>query len=236
MALAAREKLDLERLTLAPATTPLPIQDFFRPLLLQSPSLNRAGTHLAALVTVGKDRHDLLVYDLEQKKFETLHANGDKDIYAFHWLNNSRLGYRLSEDKLWEVGMMAVDVGKMSSSYSLLRYCGPRLVSVPEKNRLRPLVWMRVDMDTREDSGVAEINSDVRTGMVNLSHARADNNDWLMQRDNNTRHVVRSYPVPEGIGSGYLVDRDGEMAYAFSGRDGVISLYRWRWQAPAAAP
>lgn len=235
-ALGAREKLDLERVVPVAPTEPIPIMDFFRPRLLQSPNLNRSGTHMAALVTVGKDRHDLLIYDFEKKDFQTLHAEGDKDIYTFNWLDDGRLIYMLSEDKHYGVGMMALDVANLSSSFSLLQYCGPRLIAIPEKNRLRPLVWMRFDMEDEQDRGVVEIDTDVRTPMFNLSRATANDTDFRMQRDNNQRHVVRSFPTPPGIGLDYLADGHGELAYAFYGKDGVITAYRYERNSWVACP
>jgi acetyl esterase/lipase len=235
-ALGAREKLDLERIVPVGPTETIPIADFFRPRLLQSPSLNRSGTHMAALVTVGKDRHDLLIHDFDKKGFETLHAEGDKDIYSFTWLNDQRLVYMLSADKHYAVGMMALDVKNLSGSFSILQYCGPQLVAIPEKNRLRPLIWMRFDMEDSRDQGVAEIDTDVRTPMFNLERATANDTDFRMQRDNNLRHVVRAFPVPPGIGSGYLADGQGELAYAFYGKDGVITLYRYERNAWVPCP
>ena len=48
--LSAGEKLDLDRVVPVPATEPIPVMDFFRPPLLQEPKLNRAGTHIAAII------------------------------------------------------------------------------------------------------------------------------------------------------------------------------------------
>ncbi len=59
--IVSAEKLDLSRVTPVPANEQVPAQDFFRPLLLQEPRLNQAGTHIAAIVTAGEDKHQLLV-------------------------------------------------------------------------------------------------------------------------------------------------------------------------------
>lgn len=220
-------KIDLTRVTPVPASEPIPVSDFFRPRLLHSPALNRTGTHMAALVTAGADRADLLVFDLEKKSFETLHGRGDKNIYSFRWLNERRLVYMLSEDKHYALGMMALDVTSMNTSYALLAYCGAQLVSVPENNRLRPLVWRRYDaLEDGRDLGVAEVDTDVQSKLIDLSRAGRGGNDYLDVQDNNERHIVRRYDVPEGIGSGYLADSSGELAFAVTSRDGVFSLYR----------
>ena len=46
------KKRDLERIQPVPATEQIPVMDFFRPSLFTSPTLNRAGTHIAARVTL----------------------------------------------------------------------------------------------------------------------------------------------------------------------------------------
>ena len=92
---ASAGKLDLDRTTPVPASEPTPVMDFFRPLLLQQPALNPSGTHIAAIVTVGDDRHQLLVYDLKTQKVEQVGGVGE-DIYQVNWLNDRRLVFSLS--------------------------------------------------------------------------------------------------------------------------------------------
>ncbi|HYP16382.1 MAG TPA: hypothetical protein VEQ65_04150, partial [Opitutus sp.] len=166
------KEIDLDRIEPVPATETIPIADFFRPRLLQSPRLNPSGTLVAALVTTGEDRRELLVHDLEKKSSYTLRGSGDKDIYTFTWLSDNRLVYMLSTQKLYGLGLMALDTGRSRKSYPLLQYAGAHLVSVPRKNRERPLVWMRSDVFDGRDLGVAVINTALNTGpMVDLSVA-----------------------------------------------------------------
>jgi acetyl esterase/lipase len=228
IAAGARDKPDLNRLAPVPATEPVPMMDFFRPSLLQSPALNPSGTHVAALVTVGKDRHDLLVYDMAKKEIEMLHGNGDKDIYSVTWLNDSRLIYLLADQKLYGLAMMIGTIGRLTESFPVLQYTGARMVSVPERNRLRPLVWMSFDMETGKDRGVAEINTDLRAGALsNLRNSSTSMSDVLDVRDNNEKHITKAYPVPKGgMGAGYMGDRDGELAFAFTTENGIQTLHR----------
>src|SRR5688572_23790459 len=104
--LNAREKFDLERVTPVPANEPVPTMDFFRPTLLATPRSNRAGTHVAALFTRTQDRRDLLIYNLGDKTFRTLSGQGEKDIYSFRWLDDTRLLYLVSSDKIYALAMM----------------------------------------------------------------------------------------------------------------------------------
>ena len=132
-------KMDLDRETPVLATESIPIADFFRPPLLQQPSLNLSGTHIAAIVTSGNDRHQLLVYELKTKKIETLGFPDDRDIYRVDWLNDRRLVFQLAAHKLYGVGLMAAEVGSLTQAYPLLQYHSSRLIAVPPQNRLRPL-------------------------------------------------------------------------------------------------
>ena len=225
----AREKTDLARIEPVPETAPIPIQDFFRPALLRSPSLNRAGTYLAALVTTGQDREELLVYNLETKDIDVLRGGGDKDIYAFTWLDDERLMFLTAQEKLYGMGMMIAHVRNLRRNYAVLQYCGARLIGVPERNRRTPLVWMSSDVEDGKNLGVAEIDTNLNLGgIVNLRAADTDWSDVIDVRDRNARHVLKSYPLPRGaLNVGYLCDRDGELAFAFTHEEGYAHLHRF---------
>lgn len=228
----AREKFDLTRVTPVPAGAPVPTMDFFRPWLLQHPRLNRGGTHMAALVTIEQDRHDLIIYDLETKVSKTLRGSVDREIYAFEWLDDRRLLYFVSTEKLYALALMGVDINHLRESYPLQQYMGARLVGIPERNRLRPLVWRRFDaLNEGRDQGVAEIRADLTSGtIVDLGSARAvlDQDLYRQLEENNQRRVAKSYPIaPGGIGNGYVVDKQGELAFAFTADgEGFLTLQR----------
>ncbi len=230
VALQAADKIDLNRVTPVPAGEQIPLQDFFRPALLQEPKLNLSGTHIAAIITAGEDRHQLLVYELKTQKTEFASGSGDKDIYEVHWLNDSRLMFNLATRKMYGIGLLAANVGQLQDYYPLLQYYGTSLIAVPPKNRLRPLVWNRHDFEAGKDVGAAVINTDIRGGKVlNILAAGADNSAMMDVRDNNDRHILTSYPVPSlslGITERYLADRDGNLAYAFTVEKGVLALHR----------
>ena len=223
------KKRDLERIQPVPATEQIPVMDFFRPSLFTSPTLNRAGTHIAARVTLEDDSISLLIYDLKTQKLETLAGGGDKDIYQIRWLDDQRLLFGLSGRKLYGLGLLAAEIGHLRNAYPLLQYCGARLISVPENDRTRPLVWISSDgFQNGRDQGVARIRSDIKTGkIINLLAAGSDRSDALEARDNNERHVVSSYPVPkQGVGYGYLADKMGNLAFAFMADGGEPAMYR----------
>jgi dipeptidyl aminopeptidase/acylaminoacyl peptidase len=72
------------------------------------------------------------------------------------------------------------------------------------------------------------INTDIHSGkMVNLMAATANHSDLLDTRDNNDRHIINRYPVPPtGLTIGYMADREGKLAYAFTAEKGVQTMYR----------
>ena len=143
--LHAGEDYDLTRVTPVPANEQIPIADFFRPPILQQPALNPSGTHMAAIITAEKDRHLLLVYDLKTQKQEVVGVGGDTDILQARWLDDRRLVFQVTLQKLYGIGFFAANAGDLSSCYPLFQFYGTRLVSVPSDNRLRPLVWNSYD-------------------------------------------------------------------------------------------
>jgi dipeptidyl aminopeptidase/acylaminoacyl peptidase len=236
-AVAAAAKFDLKRVAPVPATEQIPASDFFRPLILQEPRINQAGTHIAAIVTAGEDKHQLLVYSLKTQKFEIVGGAGDKDIYEAHWLDNSRLVFGLSTRKMYGLGLMATDVGSLSRAYPLLQYYGSRLIAVPLKDPLHPLVWNRYDglSASSVDLGAAIVDSDIQTGsLIDLSKASADMGDLMDAQDNNLKHIVSRYAVPRpGITYRYLADREGRLAFGFTSDDGKTAMFRLadnRWE------
>ena len=204
--------------------------DFFRPSVLSQPILNPSGTSIAAIVTAGEDKHMLEVYSLTDHMIETVGGATDKDIYNIHWLNDSRLLFGLSSRKLYGLGLLAADVGDLSSAYPLLQYYGSRLVSIPLKDRLHPLVWNRSDFETRKDLGVAVINSEIKTGeVIDLLSATVSNFGLAFEnvRNNNSKHIIETFPLPpEGIAYGYGTDKAGELAYCYTGNNGNLAMFR----------
>jgi len=227
--LAAAPRLDLERVTPVPAKEPIPTMDFFRPRLLSQPVLNPAGTYIAAIVTAGEDKHELLVYGIADRSLESVAGRGDQDVHSVSWLSDSRLIFGLSSAKLYELALLAAEVGDLHGAYPLLQYYSSRLVSIPLKNRLRPLVWSRHDFETRKDLGVAEINTDIKTGrIVDLRSAvSGTRSDAVDVRENNLKHIGATYPLPPGgLTYGYGADKEGELAYCYTGENGNREMFR----------
>lgn len=230
--LSAANAIDLTRVTPVPADQPVPIQDFFRPRALAQPILNRAGTHIAAVASADEDKHFLLVYDIATTDVKTVGFNSAKDIYNIYWLNNSRLLFQLSSRKQFGLGLVAANLGNLNAIYPLQQYNGSSLVSIPLKNPEQPLIWNRYHMETRRDAGVVAVQSNL-SGLKMGDLTVAMNDLVYMQvhakvRDNNDRTILRSYPLPPepSVTYAYMADKAGELAYAFTARQGNLTMYR----------
>ncbi|HWA28617.1 MAG TPA: alpha/beta fold hydrolase [Lacunisphaera sp.] len=237
--LPAATKIDLERITPVPSDQPIPTQDFFRPRALAQPSLNRAGTHIAGLIATDQDKHLLMVYDIAAGKGSSLTFPGNRDIYGVRWLGNSRVLFQLMTLKMYSLGIMAADIAKLSSPYPLQQANGSSLVSIPLDNPTQPLVWNRHNFETEHDTGVVALSSHPRNEAINDLTAAMSGMEYaaLRQktRENNQASVVKSYPLaPEaGVTYGYMADKQGELAYAFTSQQGVLSMFRLeegKWQ------
>jgi pimeloyl-ACP methyl ester carboxylesterase len=228
VALPGAEKIDLVRVAPVPADQPIPTQDFFRAPALARPIINRSGTHIAALVTGDEDKHLLLVYAIADGKIETVGSHNDQDIYNIHWLTNSRVLFQLVSRKMYSLGLMAADVGRLSHAYAL-QQSGSSLVSVPLKNPGHPLVWNRFDFETGHDEGVSALNSDVQSGsIIDLTAATANMAQVAQIREQNAHCILANYTQPTGPGltTAYLADKEGELAYAIRVADGNPAMFR----------
>lgn len=227
--LRAAEKIDLKRDTPVPASEQIPIQDFFRPRVLVDPKLNLSGSHIAARISGGADRYYLMAIDRKTSKTETLVSRGDTDIGYFEWLNDQRLVFQLSADKMFSLGMLGADLGNLNRPYPLLVYCSPGLIAIPPANRTRPLMQMdnsALEGGTRELVAVT-VNTDIQTGgMFNATTGQYDQTDISKARDNNQRHIVRTQPgVKDAFGTGFMADIEGNLEFALTASDGIPRLH-----------
>ncbi len=234
--LRAAEKLDMKRLTPVPANEQIPVMDFFRPRSIQEPKLNPSGTHIAAVVTAGEDRHKLLVFELKSQKGEVVGGPGDKDVSEVAWLNDRRLVFQLTGEKMYQLGLFAANAGKIKEAYPLLQYFGTELIAVPQKNPLLPLVWNRYDaLGNSQDLGVVSVNTDLHFGkFVDLLSASASTDEVMAVRKNNGDHMEVHFPSPEsGIVWRYVADKEGNLEFSFTSQDGQLALHHLRaghWQ------
>jgi len=232
--LVASEKIDLDRRTPVPANEPIPIADFFRPNFLQDPTINPSGTHVAALLAAGEDRHKLIVYDLASKKVEGFDASDDNDVGRITWLTDNRLIFQIALYKSYGAGLYATEVGHVNEPYPLLQFETAILLAVPDAQRTRPLAWHPNSINARRNGEVVVINSDIRTGQIaNLMTVGSSTGDARNVEEDNQKHIEKTFAGPtDGNDAGFLTDRDGKLAFGFTANDGVFTMHRWvedRW-------
>lgn len=233
---ASDDSAELQRVVPVPSDQQIPLGDFFRPAQLQEPKLNRSGTRIAALVTAGEDHHLLLVYDVKTQKYEVLGRHGDTDVSDVHWLNDTRLVYQVSSQKLYGIGLFAANAGDLAGTYPLLQYFGTSIIAVPRSDRLSPLVWNSFNglQAPFVDQGAAIINSSQvsrQTGVDLTTVSSPDAFNALIQpvRENNDLHIEDRYPIPAPTGAqtvGYIADKDGNLEFANVSLNGFVTLYR----------
>jgi len=219
--LLAKKDNSLERTAPVPANEPIPVIDFFRPRLLTNPELNPAGTHFAAIVSGGSDRLDLISFDLATKKIDRLTGGEDYDIGTYEWLTDQRLLFSMTKDKLYSVGLFAVELGHFSRSYVLQRNNVMIPVGFPRAKPGQVIVWIRNSAyHGGADGGVMKIDT-YRTFNNSKDHGIVFDDDGLRA------DLVKGYPDPNGGDpAGYITDRDGELAFALTLKDGVPALHR----------
>lgn len=219
----------LDRTTPVPSDEPVPVLDFFRPGLFDRASLNHAGTHVAALTPFDADRTGIVIADLETNELRVIRGAQNYDVYEYHWLTNSDLLFSVSHNDLYAAGIFLGST--KGQTHIVEKFSACRLVGVPQKNPLRPLIWVRSNAyDEGRDAGVLQL--DAKRALDNAS-SLAPSIDLARQATNSMSSygvdasVVRSFPQPdEGIALRYLTDRSGELAYAITALEGEYSLWR----------
>jgi dienelactone hydrolase len=233
LTLTAADKQDLDRITPVPASEPVPVMDFFRPKILQDPTVNPSGTHIAAVVSASEDHTTLMVYDLKTQAMETLGSRGDSDIDSVRWLNDNRLSFRISVQKLGGFIMAGAKVGALQSAYPILQNFSGELVAVPPNDRLHPLIHVGHGSEMTGQYGeVMSVNAGMETGkFMNLSGNGALIDAKILDdaAEDNVRHVTKKHPTletPEGFDLRYFADKEGQLAFAMSSTKGVFTLHR----------
>ena len=223
---AAADSFDLSRDKPVPANEPIPVADFLRYPLATNPSINRAGTQVAALYSSGQDWVALMVYDVDRAKFNWLAPSGERNVVDLEWLDDDNLICSYSNPQ----AIMAVDSRHLDQAYPILQLSSAWPVGVPDQNRREPLIWVQMDSFYEgRDDGVVRVNSRLRKGVLTgpVTQMTTDA-DTDTVRDANADHILKTYPAPGKYRvNRYLPDKDGELAFAVTSRDGVETLHRF---------
>lgn len=216
--LQAVNKADLARITPVPSNEPIPAIDFLREPYFQSPQLNRAGTHIAAMISAADSHVQLLVQEIAAQKFEYLIAPDEMDVTSFAWLDDKHIVFTVQYNRMF-VG----EVGDFKHAYRALEYCSPTLVSVPEANRIRPVIWIRLQGDPNPYGHVITLKADLADTRPVVEDADGVRSiDW---RELNEEHIGHQYPRPTGgLPANFYGDKEGELSFCQTFKDGRPAL------------
>ncbi len=224
--------LDLNRIAPVPESETIPVMDFFRPSLLQQPTVNPSGTHIAAVIAAGEDQTSLMVYDLQSQKMETIGTRGDSDINSPRWLTDDRLMYHVSVQKLGGFILAGAKITALQSAYPIMQNINGALVAVPPKDRLHPLYAIgRGSEVTGQEGQVMTLNAGLEIGQfINLSGngALVDSKILDTAAEANLRHITLKHPVlktPDGFDIDYFADKDGRLSFGVTSTNGVFTLH-----------
>ena len=222
-----RSAVDLSRLTPVPPDQTIPVEDFFRPGRIYSPSLNKSGTRVAAITSGEDDKTMLLILDVATWKPEILYAQNNKEVYSYKWLTDDRIMFNVSKDKRFADSMLVAQLGKKTKMYYLFRYGLTQIVGVPKADPLKPIVRIKGGTDGRDDLGAAVINAklNVDTGRGAQTEKMSE---WAFAQFINKQHIVRLLPEVDrdwGQVTAFQADREGELAYAYTIRDGIPKMH-----------
>lgn len=224
MLLAAASSLQaddlIDRVVPVPAAEQVPIVDFFRPSLFSRPALNHSGTHIAAIVPVDSRRQGMVIADLAKGKFKTLQGSREMDLREFWWMNDDKILFTVTRENLYAAGLYVAN--RNAQTYAIEQYSVCTLVGIPEKDPLRPVMWIEKNAyDDGKDAGVLQINTKKALRSTSALPGSVGESDTGLQVYGVAASVARSYSRPGDIATGYLADRHGELAFAFtSTKDG----------------
>lgn len=221
-------EMELDRQTPVAPDSPIPVTDFFRPVYMTRPTLNRSGTHIAAMVSGGSDRYQLMVIDRAEGTHDTISGKAHMDVLNPRWLADDRVSYLLSAEKLYGLALMVAPINRLNRSYPIYQYGGAQIIGVPQDNPMRPSIWLRSD-DRGIRGGVLELDARRKGGsLINLWNDRRRPGGWAEVQEMNSKSARKAYPVPaHGQAFDYLADRDGNLAYAMTVEDGVGWIHYW---------
>jgi dipeptidyl aminopeptidase/acylaminoacyl peptidase len=211
---------------------------FFRAPLLQSPALNRAGTHVAALFSGGGETYQLSIKNLQDETESFIGGAGPVQVTSFSWLDDTHIAYNLVANSGSELGLLVVDINQPADSYPIYQYGAARIIGVPDDTPMKPLVWVAVAGADRKPA-LVELDAARNTGP--FVDVRGDDNDeaWVEVAARNEEHILRVVPAPPGDNQlGYLANASGHLAYAYSSNNDdprvVLNLWDGQGWVPSA--
>lgn len=218
-----------------PPTGPLSAEELFRAAPLGEARLSPDGLHLGAVVTDKSDMKDLLVYDLATKKPTGLRGSGSLEISTFHWLDDRRLIFSVSKDKIYSWGLYSATINHLERFTPLDRFDVTQVVGVPRSRPDRVLVWIRQSAkDDNRPGPLLELDASHRTGSFeevvewNAMARSYTMPESALEGSGGWNALVRSYKPPQdGPVLAWDTDREGDLALCTTLVEGRSRLHRY---------
>lgn len=221
---------DLNRLTPVPGNAQIPVVDFFRTPLLQTPEINFTGTAVAALLAASGDHTGLFVYDLGTHKTETVGTPGEFDIADLNWLDGKTILYSVTRRKAETVALLRVDAGSLGSPRPMLQFVPFSVLAVPPKDRIHPLVTISADsMNTGHYDVVTTIDTSLESGKLVAFEPNVTDAQMNDSKDTNQQHIIKRFPelkTNHGFNLRFIPDKEGQLAFGITQENGVLALHK----------
>jgi dipeptidyl aminopeptidase/acylaminoacyl peptidase len=203
-------------------SSPPTIEELFRPASLNQVQLSPDGQYLGAIYADEDDHQHLRTIDLNTGKISDLNGGAaNYDIYSFHWLNNERLYFNVSEQKIFALGLFATD-RDLSSSVPIDVHDLIKVIGRPRARPQNVLVWVKQSYESAlHNDDLIEISTEPS---INDNGSRD-----FMRNMEFSGSVVRSYSPPkqDGVITDLSSDFDGELALCAMYREKHFHLYRY---------
>ncbi len=190
--------------------TPLPIEDLFQPSALDEGQLAPDGRRLGAITTNQQDRRSLVVVDLKTGHLSNLLAPDRFDVASFRWLDDERLVFNMTEEKIYSFGLYCAKVGDFRANFPLIHSLGTEIIGLPRARPGHLLVMTHTyRVNQRASENLIELNA-----------------DWGRSDD----HAVAHTYSPPNVGGdivGMRAGPDGELALCAAFFSGRFHLYRY---------
>ncbi len=231
-----RADLGIERVQPVPEGEPIPLVDFFRPPLFDSPRLNPAGTHVAALSSGGQDVVQVVVTDLATNESWQISGVEGQHVHELHWLDDDHLIFRASANESFRTSWFAAREKGARKAYPILQLASMSVVGIPLEDPLHPVVWLDsgevteqygevVTLDLANFTSAREALS--RRGNISASDRRFIEEQNRMVMDQRVTRLARGGRATFGASA------LGQLSYGITYQDGLETLHVWekgRWQ------
>lgn len=187
----------------------LTAEDFLRPPLITAAKLNPAGTHLAMMVYEPKtDSTGIRVLDLATNRPSALTGTKLYDLHDFEWVGDERLVVSAVQENFYAAEIQLHDREFKTRPVILSRGRASDMLGTPDSRPDHMLIW-----------------SFSAGRVVELDLSRKSRIPLGMEHDPVMVHTIVTPPKEEGL-LGWLTDRTGEIRYAITHQDALISLHR----------